>query len=356
MSIRQGIHSMSPSSSLRGTAGMYKRSGSVGTHTETASNRENAREMRSGTIRMSKHIDEKRHQIAELEREKYWVQTESESLRKQILSACSDEVTLLKLEEERKLEMDLLQQNTDALVAYCSSAILSDACIPTSYSPKNLTGSPSSSHSIVCAAILDAPLSGNSVEGYLEQYERGMNILLSRPYGSIRIVYACGDESEDHSLRVVYSIDSSSQEILLHRLQDYLAGKYKATNTDAQFMLEVTKSIVLDLDMVIDKSVNMRQNGPSALYYGQQSNRDPLSAPISRHSFSESKVTSAVRTQEPSPVSKLSIPPLGLQKADTPSDHSIGIEAIPIRPGWGRRANRSDACTSNYLQAFPRNS
>lgn len=307
---------------------------------------------------MSQHIDGQRHRLSELEREAYWIDLESESLKKQILQLGVTAERVRECEDKRSLIGSNISKMTDSIVSLCCGLIVGDTNVPDHQTLKSLVALPGMDEhmeslntygrSAVCASIVDAPAFNQSLNEHLDTYERGLNILLDRPSGSVRLVYAYGDQLEEGAMRVLFSLDCADQELLSRRVQLYLSGQEKPSDTSVQFVIRVTRSIIMDMGTVVNgfaQSFGAHNSGQQASHVPETLSLPPTNSMLNPHHpvLSSGVFQSLVRDTyvEKVDTSPFLYPPTFRRPQAPPSESGISTEPIPTKP-WGRRASRSD--------------
>lgn len=360
MSIRRGINSSVPPSSLHRNANPVKSHSSKSATVSYSGRTMNLNAQRASTTQVSKHIDEQRLRISELEKESYWMTIETESLKKQIASLDGASEPSKELTKERFEQSKRISKLTDAILSYCSSSIICDTHFPDLQTLKLLDYTPDTdavlgsmanySRSAVCTAVVDAPKLGEVITNYIEMYERGLNLLLERPIGSIRVSYVCAHEVDLEGLSLLFTLDVSDQDLLPSRVESYLNGQYDVKHPAVKFMLEATRSLIIDVGVLVDKSAGLRTSPSNA-------RPRPISPTIISHAPSRNPFPPKIypegglRNSKNMPSHIRENDRFGQKKLDTPSEQSVCAEPMPIKPSWGRRASHSGSQSSDAIQS-----
>jgi hypothetical protein len=106
-----------------------------------------------------------------------------------------------------------------------------------------------------CTAIVDAPSSGHSLQDFILTYEKGLSELLGQPIDSIPITHVTEEKSGSRALRLTCTVPGFAKEILAPRIE--ASGSLTPAS---KFVIDVTRSFILDAPPVIDISQKSRES------------------------------------------------------------------------------------------------
>jgi len=215
-------------------------------------------------VRLSKHVDQQKFRIAELEREIYWLNREARGLEEQ-MNKVDTEIQQFRISREANAgNRDTLRELSLALVSISTSLmysseehsdrIISDTFSSLEYLDERFSRFvPKLPSSSLCASVIDAPPSHIPIEEFFQAYLRGICDILRRPIGSVLPVSVKRPDSKTFDWSLYYTLRSSDVNTLKERISRYSLQPPRDSSTDALQVLNTTQTVMINLPPLVEE-------------------------------------------------------------------------------------------------------